>query len=264
MILIICSIHTVEVRKINTGYAQYYNRVHNRHGYLFQDRYKSIPTREINYFRELVCYIHLNPLRGGIVKTINELNSYNWSSHRGFTGRQELPWMHLNDALLHFGHSLEEGQKQYFKYLALVLAKCKNQDECFNPWMNSSNVGLPNNKVIDDKVSVRDPEFVVASVKTYNNHLRRRRELLKQGWNVERLVNHVSTLFKLSKHDILSNTKKEKIVNARSLIYYWAIHVLGLSAISVARYFGHSCSTAIRSAEKGKVLVDKNSFKLSQ
>ncbi len=44
-------------------YAVTYNRRHRRHGHLFQNRYKSIVCDEDAYFRELVRYIHLNPLR---------------------------------------------------------------------------------------------------------------------------------------------------------------------------------------------------------
>jgi REP element-mobilizing transposase RayT len=51
------------MRRLLTGYAGYFNRRHRRHGHLFQNRYKSILCQEESYFRELVRYIHLNPLR---------------------------------------------------------------------------------------------------------------------------------------------------------------------------------------------------------
>ena len=51
------------MRGFLTGYAIDYNHRHRRHGHLFQNRYKSIVCEEDAYFRELVRYIHLNPLR---------------------------------------------------------------------------------------------------------------------------------------------------------------------------------------------------------
>ena len=42
------------MRKFLTGYAVSYNRRHRRHGYLFQNRYKSIVVEEDTYFKELV------------------------------------------------------------------------------------------------------------------------------------------------------------------------------------------------------------------
>ena len=56
--------------KILTGYAMYFNRRYKRCGYLYQNRYKSILCQEETYLLELVRYIHLNPVRAGMIKTI--------------------------------------------------------------------------------------------------------------------------------------------------------------------------------------------------
>ena len=67
------------MRKILTGYAVYFNRKYTRSGYLYQNRYKSILCQEEKYMLELVRYIHLNPLIGGVVKTIDELDNFWWN-----------------------------------------------------------------------------------------------------------------------------------------------------------------------------------------
>ncbi len=51
--------------RLLTGYAGWFNKKYHRHGQLFQNRYKSILCQEDAYLKELVGYIHLNPLRGG-------------------------------------------------------------------------------------------------------------------------------------------------------------------------------------------------------
>jgi len=56
------------MRKILTGYVVNFNRRHKRYGHLFQNRYKSIVCQEDAYLMELVRYIHLNLLRGDVVK----------------------------------------------------------------------------------------------------------------------------------------------------------------------------------------------------
>ena len=61
------------MKRVLTGYAQQYNRRHERVGHLFQNRYKSILCEEDAYCLELVRYIHLNPVRAGIVKTLEQL-----------------------------------------------------------------------------------------------------------------------------------------------------------------------------------------------
>ncbi|MDP3981457.1 MAG: transposase [Chlamydiota bacterium] len=67
------------MRKLLTGYAIYFNKKHKRHGYLYQNRYKSVLCQEDVYLLELVRYIHLNPVRAGIISTIEELDVYPWS-----------------------------------------------------------------------------------------------------------------------------------------------------------------------------------------
>jgi len=74
------------MRRLLTGYAIYFNRTHRRHGQLFQNRYKSIICQEDMYFRELIRYIHLNPLRAKIASDIKELNKYPYSGHHTLAG----------------------------------------------------------------------------------------------------------------------------------------------------------------------------------
>lgn len=58
------------MRRLLTGHAVVFNRRHRRSGHLFQNRYKSVVCEEDPYLLELVRYIHLNPLRAGIVKKV--------------------------------------------------------------------------------------------------------------------------------------------------------------------------------------------------
>jgi REP element-mobilizing transposase RayT len=55
------------MRRLLTGYAVSFNLRHQRAGHLFQNRYKSIVVEDDPYLLELVRYLHLNPLRAGVV-----------------------------------------------------------------------------------------------------------------------------------------------------------------------------------------------------
>ena len=61
------------MRRLLTGYAVRFNRRHRRWGHLFQNRYKSILVEEDSYLLELVRYVHLNPLRAGVVNRLEDL-----------------------------------------------------------------------------------------------------------------------------------------------------------------------------------------------
>jgi putative transposase len=62
------------INRLLTGCTIRYNRRHKRFGHFFQNRYKSILCLEDNYLLELVRYIHLNPLRAGLVADMKALD----------------------------------------------------------------------------------------------------------------------------------------------------------------------------------------------
>jgi REP element-mobilizing transposase RayT len=64
-----------------TGYSKYFNERYKRVGHLFQNRYKSPIVDKTKYFLDVVKYIHLNPLRSGIVRSVAELEEYPWTGH---------------------------------------------------------------------------------------------------------------------------------------------------------------------------------------
>ena len=83
------------MRRLLTGYAVSFNRKYNRHGHLFQNRYKSILCQEDPYLKELVRYIHLNPLRADLVTDMTVLNTYPWSGHSVIMGKTRREWQNV-------------------------------------------------------------------------------------------------------------------------------------------------------------------------
>ena len=79
------------MRRLMTGYAVTFNKRHKRSGHLFQNRYKSVVCEEDPYLLELIRYIHLNPLRAGLVKDLKELDKYPWTGHSAILGKKKNP-----------------------------------------------------------------------------------------------------------------------------------------------------------------------------
>jgi putative transposase len=104
-------------RKLLTGYAIHYNRRHKRHGYLFQNRYKSIVCEEESYLLELVRYIHLNPLRVGVAGTLDELDTYSYSGHAVIMGRVGHEWQDREHVLGLFGSKEGKAKKAYRAFM---------------------------------------------------------------------------------------------------------------------------------------------------
>lgn len=76
------------MRRLNTGYALHFNRRHERVGYLLQDRFKSLILDENDDVRVLLRYVHLNPLRAGLVRDLVELERYPWCGYGALLGRR--------------------------------------------------------------------------------------------------------------------------------------------------------------------------------
>ena len=78
------------IKSLTISYAQHYNKKYNRVGHLFQDRFRSEPVNDWDYFVTFLRYIHPNPVAAGIVSAVKE---YTWSSWREYISpdKCELP-----------------------------------------------------------------------------------------------------------------------------------------------------------------------------
>lgn len=105
------------MRRLLSGYAQYFNRRHKRVGHLFQNRYKSVICEEEAYFDKLVAYIHLNPLRVGLVASLRELALYPWSGHAAIMKKVCCDWVEREYVLHCFGSREGAAREAYLAFL---------------------------------------------------------------------------------------------------------------------------------------------------
>lgn len=101
-------------------YAQWINKTLNRNGHLFQGRYKAILVDSDSYLKELVRYIHLNPVRANITTTPDE---YKWSSHLSYLDKQFLSWLNSKWVLSCFSNDRENAIKNYLIFLGSNVTK---------------------------------------------------------------------------------------------------------------------------------------------
>ncbi len=90
------------MKKLNMGYAKYFNQKYKRKGALFEGRYKSVLIDTESHFIHIPYYIHLNPLdfispewRNRTIKNskaaIKFLENYRWSSFLDYLGNKNFP-----------------------------------------------------------------------------------------------------------------------------------------------------------------------------
>lgn len=101
------------MRRLLTGYAVVYNKRHGRVGHLFQNRYKAIVCQEESYLFELIKYIHLNPVRAGLVGSMNELNAFPYSGHAAISGNRQFFWYAPEMALGYFSSDKASALQAY-------------------------------------------------------------------------------------------------------------------------------------------------------
>jgi putative transposase len=116
------------MRRLLTGYAVSFNRCHKRSGHLFQNRYKSILCQEETYLLELVRYIHLNPLRAGIVPDLKTLSAFAYCGHSRIMGNESSEWQDVDKVLGLFGKRKDRARKQYEAFVEKGISEGKKPE----------------------------------------------------------------------------------------------------------------------------------------
>lgn len=155
------------MRRLLSGYAPYFNRRHQRVGHLFRNRYQSIVCEEEVYFDKLVAYIHLNPLRAGLVESLERLASYPWCGHAVLLDRVRCDWMDRDYVLRFFGRSKDAAKKAYLAFLEVELSIDREQElsggglvRSQGGWSRIQSMRKRGEKVLGDERILGSDDFV--------------------------------------------------------------------------------------------------------
>lgn len=100
---------------IQSSFGSYMTRERKWIGHVFAGRYKSLCVEKEEYLLELSRYIHLNPVRAGLVKSPGE---YAWSSYRYYAGMEKKPeWIHMEWLLQEYGTTYTIAQRKYREFI---------------------------------------------------------------------------------------------------------------------------------------------------
>ncbi len=95
-------------------YTQFFNWKYDQIGHVFQGRYKALLCQKDIYLIELVRYVHLNPIRAGIV---NDLKQYPWISHHIYVRSASHPLVDRESVLGLFHSSRAQARQLYMQFL---------------------------------------------------------------------------------------------------------------------------------------------------
>jgi len=94
------------------------------------------------------------------------------------------------------------------------------------------------------------------SRETFERHYR----LKAKGVDLKTIAQRVSKLLNMPLEKVWAKGKYRRVVAARSLICYWAVTELDMSASALAGHFRVSATAISKSVLRGKTLAVKNDF----
>ena len=241
------------MRRLLTGYAIYFNKRHKRAGHLFQNRYKSIICQEDPYLLELVRYIHLNPIRAGISKTLVELNNYPYSGHSALLGRVNYNWYDAGDVLTLFGKQKNRATNKYLEFIKDGLSMGK--DIRFSGGGLKRSLNFPNNypkekQAFDDRI-LGESDYVLSLQESAEKTVP-----ISSGTPINEVIEKEIKSHGITYEQLMGGGKSAAINAARTIIVYKAVTKLGFSFAKTARYLNVHRSTVARLVERAKDSAD--------
>lgn len=239
------------MRRINGSYAREYNKRHNRRGYLFADRYKSRIVQDGTYFRELVRYVHLNPLRAGLVTSLTGLSGYLWSGHRGLLGFDTSSWLAVDETLSRFSpRGTGRARHVYRAFLAEGVAHGGSFDSIWEEIRAVAATPGGDSRFGDGSI-VGEQEFVREVRERRHAKQRKLKELRANRPPLETLLTTCRTKHGIADAGDLIRGRRPGRRIAREEFCYLAYRRYGYSLSEIADFLGIQSSPVYRLAMAG-------------
>lgn len=245
------------MRRLLSGYATSYNRRHRRHGHLFQNRYKSIVCEEDVYFKELVRYIHLNPMRAKLVATLSELTRHRWCGHGVLVGRIQNDWQDRDYVLKWFGKREAAAKKAYQEFIKRGVDQGHRSElvgggliRSAGGWTAVSALRRLGIREKSDERILGSGEFVNYLIDHSDAIRKNQFSLLQQSEKAAKLVQKICKNEKISLEALKSGSRRETVSRIRSYLAGLLVEKYGLSLAEAGRQLGVSASAISKSLKR--------------
>jgi len=250
-----------------SGYATKYNRRKKRSGYVFQNRYKSILCDADNYLLELIRYIHLNPLKAGVVSNLAELDRYRWTGHAGLMGNHVQAWHNREEVLELFGKKIKSARVHYRTFVSEGVSEMRKINysggglvRSYGGWDTVKYLRKDHEVRIGDERILGDSDFVEEVLKNDKLDISLKSQLQQKGLDLEKLVNKVCEYNNIKPSDLARKGRQNKISIAKCLISYWGTQLLGLSTTEISQFLGVSQPAISMASKKGAEYCQQQSL----
>lgn len=252
----------VFMNRLLTGYAGWFNRKYKRHGQLFQNRYKSFLCQEDLYLKELVRYIHLNPLRAGVVADMKALDKHPWCGHSALMNQTERAWQNIDYVYSLFSDQKKSARKQYRIFVEKGIAQGRRPDltgggllRSSGGWTVLKSLRKAGIRVKGDERILGTSDFVVNVLKAADEKLDQKCELEARGYDFDRTVQRVAEVLGMKPDEVAAYGKSPRTVRARALLCFWAHRKLGMTTVEIAARLTIGQSAVSRLSLRGEKLA---------
>ena len=239
--------------RLLTGYAISYNRRHRRWGHLFQNRYKSIICDEDAYFTELVRYIHLNPLRAKLVKSLDKLDRYRWSGHGVLMGKVNNEWQDRDYVLKWFGQKEAEAKKAYRNYVKKGIDEGRRPElvgggliRSLGGWSAVKALRRSGDRELSDDRILGSGEFVERIIKEAEAKIRYQFRVKEHPEKIDEFIAKVCKNKNVSIEELKAGSRRKEASRVRARIAIGLVKTHGVSLAEAARQLGVSTSAVSR------------------
>lgn len=241
------------MRKLLTGYVVNFNKRHRRAGHLFQNRYKSIVCEDEPYLLELTRYIHLNPLRAGLVADMSGLRDYPWSGHAALHGTVANDWQDLNTVLAYFGSDRVVAREEYENFVAAGVAFGRRPElvggglvRSLGDWSQVVSRRRRGEATCSDTRILGGSDFVDRIITEAEKKEQETLRLRGCKIDLPGLLVKIASSEGVDPAAIYSGIRKREVTRAKKIFSQIAVRRLGFSGAEVARLLGVSTSAVTR------------------
>jgi len=242
------------MRCLLTGYALRYNRRHGRSGHLFQNRYKSIICEEGSYLLELVRYIHLNPLRAKVLKSMAELDRYRWSGHGVLIGKGKNDWQEREYVLGQFHKREGKAIQAYRRCMEEGKSQGRRPElvgggliRSLGGWSQVISLRGSRERMDHDSRILGSGDFVAEIIREAEKKVRRYLRVGEMSKSIDRSIAKICHEEGVSEQGLRMGVRTRKYSRVRGKIAYHLSHEFGVSRAEIARQLG-VCTSAIARA----------------
>jgi putative transposase len=237
------------MRRLLTGYAIRFNRRHRRWGHLFQNRYKSIVCEEDAYFKELVRYIHLNPLRAGLVSGLPELSEYAWCGDGVLLGKRKTNWQDRDFVLGWFGLKERESRAAYRRYMQEGVSQGQRPElvgggliRSQGGWSQVVSLRRHERQVLGDERVLGSSDFVENILAEAEGRIKSQFPLREREKKVRELIDPFCKNEGINPRELRSGSRRRTVSSARAILARRLVEEHGVPLAEAARHLGVTTS----------------------